>query len=100
MTLTTFVATLPFDDGKEIRIVRNEMDYKSNACGNILTSSESDVGTTLSFDCVTRLSQHQQQRWDNVVTTLLCQLGVSHMTSCSLPNLFLEVWNLVEFYYS
>ena len=52
-------------------------------CGNVLISSESnlvttsetDVGTTLIFHRATTLWQRQQGRCDNVVTTLLYQLG-------------------------
>ena len=51
--------------------------------GNVLTTLESDVvttsetyvGTTLIFDRVTTW-QRQQRRCDNVVTTSLCQLGM------------------------
>ena len=53
-------------------------------CGNVLITSETDVGTTLIFDHVTTLWQRQQRRCNNVVTTLLCQLGPSNMTSCFL----------------
>ena len=52
-------------------------------CGNVLitsksnavTTSETNVGTTLIFGRNTTLWQRQQLRCDNVVTTSLCQLG-------------------------
>ena len=43
-------------------------------CGNVLITSETDVGTTLIFDSATMLWQRQQRRCD-VATTSLCQLG-------------------------
>ena len=42
-----------------------------------VTTSETDVATTLIFDHPTMLSRRQPQRCDNVVTTSLCQLGVN-----------------------
>ena len=54
-------------------------------CGNVLTTSESnlvatsetDVGTALIFDSATTLWHRQQRRCNNVVITSLCQLGKS-----------------------
>ena len=62
-------------------------------CGNVLktsgsdvvTMSETDVGTTLIFDRFTTSSQRQQRRCDNVVPTTLCQLGKRHFL-CSEPH--------------
>ena len=42
---------------------------------DVVTTSETYVGTTLIFDRVTTW-QRQQRRCDNVVTTSLCQLGM------------------------
>ena len=61
----------------------NVVGTLQQCCGNILktsesddvTTSETDVGTTLIFDSSTTLWQSQQRRCDNVVTTSLCQLG-------------------------
>ena len=40
MPLSTFVTLSRFDDGKEIRIVRNKIAYKSNAycCGHVVAT--------------------------------------------------------------
>ena len=62
----------------------NVMATLQQRCGNILitsesnivTTSETDVGATLIFDRATTLSQRQQRRCHNVVTTSLCQLGM------------------------
>ena len=44
---------------------------------DVVTTSETDVGTTLIFDRATKLWQRQQRLCDNVVTKSLCQLGIS-----------------------
>ena len=74
--LSTLVTLSYFGEGKEIRIVCSKMlnvvATLQLRCGNVLitlesgvvTTSETDIGTTLIFD-----------RCDNVVTTSLCQLG-------------------------
>ena len=63
--LSTLVTLSRFDKWKEIRIVSIKMAKKSSAkcCGNVLitsesdvvTTSETDIGTALNFDRVTTL---------------------------------------------
>ena len=68
-------------------------------CGNVsvtsesdvVTTSETDVGTTLILDHVTTLGQRQQRRCDNIVTTLLSQLGKMKISYYWKNNLFCSI---------
>ena len=100
LPLRTLVTLSCFGEGKEIRIVCSKMlnvvATLQQRCGNVLitsesdavTTSETDIGTTLIFDRVTTLWQCQQRRCDKVVTTSLCQLGNSCIWRSSCPEVF------------